>query len=564
MHWADVVAEKLMEKGERHILATAITPSGPIHIGNMREVLTTEAVYRALIDTGGDAQLIYIGDTYDPLRKVYPFLPSSYEKHMGKPLSEIPCPCEQHENYALHFLSPFLKSLEELGIHLKVYLAHEMYEEGRYNETIKIALDNTRKIKNIIEKISGRELPDNWMPFNVKCSKCGKFNATITHYEYPFIEYSCECRYKGKADIREGGIGKLPWRVDWPARWKIFGVTFEAFGKDHAASGSSWDTGKAIVEEVYGYPAPMPLVYEFIHLKGKGAMHGSTGTAIAAEEMLRITPPEVLRFLLMKYEPSRHIEFDSGLGLLDLIDEYDEYERIYFEGKERRSLIYEEKVAKKVPEEIELPHDFIFIDNQTIIEISSEGNVAKAVIHEFADIETIYKLSQPFLGKTPGELPVQIPYRHIVTLVQIAGDWEGVFKILKRNEEVDELNEHEEKKLRDRLEKARYWLQHFAPEQLKFEVKKKLPIAEITEEQKIFFETLKKELEMKEWNAEVIHTTIHEIVKKIGISAPKAFQYMYCLLLGQKKGPRAGYFIHSLGKEFIMKRLDEAIERGSS
>ncbi len=520
MHWADVVAEKLMEKGERHILATAITPSGPIHIGNMREVLTTEAVYRALIDKGGDAQLIYIGDTYDPLRKVYPFLPSSYEKHMGKPLSEIPCPCEQHESYVLHFLFPFLRSLEELGVRPKVYLAHKMYEEGRYNEVIKIALDNTRKIKNIIEKISGRELSDNWMPFNVKCSKCGKFNATITHYEYPFIEYSCECGYQGKADIREGGIGKLPWRIDWPARWKIFGVTFEAFGKDHAASGSSWDTGKAIVEEVYGYPAPMPLVYEFIHLKGRGAMHGSTGTAIAAEEMLRITPPEVLRFLLMKYEPSRHIEFDSSLGLLDLVDEYDKYERIVF-GREG------EKTGIK-------------------------------------DAQRIYDLSQPSVEEISKELPVQVLYRHIVTLVQIAGDWEGVFKILKRNEEVDELNEHEEKKLRDRLEKARYWLQHFAPEQVKFEVKKKLPIAEITEEQKIFFETLKKELEMKEWNAEVIHTTIHEIAKKVGISAPKAFQYMYCLLLGQKKGPRAGYFIHSLGKEFIMKRLDEAIERGSS
>ena len=81
MHWADVVAEKLMEKRGKHILATAITPSGPIHIGNMREVLTAEAVYRALDNKGEDAKLIYIGDTYDPLRKVYPFLPSSYKQY---------------------------------------------------------------------------------------------------------------------------------------------------------------------------------------------------------------------------------------------------------------------------------------------------------------------------------------------------------------------------------------------------------------------------------------------------------------------------------------------------
>jgi len=130
VHWADVFAEKLMEKREKHILATAITPSGPIHIGNMREVLTAETVYRALDNKGEDAELIYIGDTYDPLRKVYPFLPSSYKQFIGKPLSDIPCPCRKHENYALHYLSPFLKSLKELGVHPKIYLAHEMYKQG--------------------------------------------------------------------------------------------------------------------------------------------------------------------------------------------------------------------------------------------------------------------------------------------------------------------------------------------------------------------------------------------------------------------------------------------------
>lgn len=574
MHWADVVAEKLMKKGGKHILATAITPSGPIHIGNMREVLTTEAIYRALIDRGGEAKLIYIGDTYDPLRKVYPFLPKSYEKHVGKPLSEIPCPCGKHENYALHFLSPFLKALEELGIHPEVYLAHEMYEKGKYNEAIKTALDNAAKIKKIIEKISGRDLPDGWMPFNVKCSKCGKLNASVIKYEYPFIEYSCECGYKGKADVRNGGIGKLPWRVDWPARWKIFGVTFEAFGKDHAASGGSWDTGKVIVEEVYKYPAPMPLVYEFIHLKGKGAMHGSTGTAIAAEEMLHMTPPEVLRFLLMKYEPSRHIEFDSGLGLLDLVDEYDKYERIVFEGKERQK--HREMKAREVPREIDLTralhpvgsekgleatsasHDFFFVDDQTVIEISSDGNVAKGVTHEFADIERVYELSQPN-ARIPEKLPVQVPYRHIVTLVQIAKDWKGVFEILRRNGEIEKLSKYEEEKLKERIKKAQYWLKNFAPEQIKFEVKEKLPL-KVSREQKRFFEMLKKELARKQWNAEVIHATIHEVAKSADMPASKAFQYVYQLILGQKKGPRAGYFIHSLGREFIMKRLDEAIE----
>ena len=98
-------------------------------------------------------------------------------------------------------------------------------------------------------------------------------------------------------DIRKGGVGKLPWRVDWPARWKMLGVTFEPCGKDLATVGGAKDTGEKIVEEIYGYPAPTILIYEFIMLKGKGAMHSSKGTALSGEEMLKMTPPEVLRFL---------------------------------------------------------------------------------------------------------------------------------------------------------------------------------------------------------------------------------------------------------------------------
>jgi len=517
VHWADVVAEKLLEKDKRHVLATAITPSGPIHIGNMREVLTTEAVYRALVDKGGDAELIYIGDTFDTLRKVYPFLSKSYEKYVGMPLSDIPCPCGKHESYAHHFLSPFLKSLKELGIEPTVYLAHEMYQAGKYNEGIKVAMDNAGKIREILNNISNRNLPDTWMPLSVRCKKCGRFTSDISSYEYPSVSYRCQCGNEERADIRNGGVGKLPWRIDWPARWKIFGVTFEAFGKDHAAAGGSWDTGKVISEKVYGYPPPMPLVYEFINLKGRGAMHGSTGTAVAAEEMLKMTPPEVLRFLLMKQEPSRHIEFDAGLGLLDLVDEYDKYERIVF-GEE---------------------------DVKTGIK----------------DAARIYELSQPF-PKTFDKMPRQISYRHIVTLAQIAGDWKGVRKILKRNGEIDTLDEHEERKLGDRLEKVKYWLVNSAPDIVKFEVKEKLPV-KTTDEQKKFFAALNNKFDSIEWNAEEIHRAIYESAENEGMLAKVAFQWLYEIILGQKKGPRAGYFIHSLGKAFMMKRLDEVVKINS-
>lgn len=136
-HWADVVADEVLEKGKKHLVATGITPSGHIHIGNMREVVTADVAYRALLDKGAQAEFIYIADTYDPLRKVYPFLDESYAPHVGKPLSEIPCPCGEHKSYSEHFLEPFLVALEHLGIHPKVYRADELYKQGLYTDAIK-------------------------------------------------------------------------------------------------------------------------------------------------------------------------------------------------------------------------------------------------------------------------------------------------------------------------------------------------------------------------------------------------------------------------------------------
>ena len=334
MHWADVLADELLKDDKKHVLATGITPSGPIHIGNMREILTTDAVYRCLKKKRGNAELIYVADDFDPLRKVYPYLPKSYEKYVGMPISDIPCPCGKHKSYADHFLITFLNSLKEIGVKPHVYRASEMYRKGVYNKAIQMAMDNTNKIKEIIQKISKRTLPKGWIPFNIRCEKCKKMTlAKAVLYEYPTIEYECPCGYEGEIDIRKGGVGKLPWRVDWPARWKILGVTFEPFGKDLGTVGGARDTGEKIVEEIYNYPAPRYIVYEFIMLKGKGAMHSSKGTALSAEEMLNMTPPEVLRFLLMNNQPNKHLMFDSGLGLLNLVDEYDKFERVYF-GKE--------------------------------------------------------------------------------------------------------------------------------------------------------------------------------------------------------------------------------------
>ena len=516
MHWADVLAEELIKEEKKHILATGITPSGPIHIGNMREVLTTDAVFRAAKDKGADAELIYIADDFDNLRKVYPFLSKDYEKYVGMPLSEIPCPCGEHKSYAEHYLSSFLDSLKELGINPTVYRASEMYKKGMFKESIQIALDNTKKIREIIEKISKRQLPKNWIPFNIMCEKCGKITtAKAVLYDYPYVEYTCDCGYEGRADIRKGGVGKLPWRVDWPARWKILGVTFEPFGKDHGTVGGTHDTGVAIAEEIYDYPAPQYTMYEFILLKGKGAMHSSKGTALSAEEMLKLTPPEVLRFLLMKNQQNKHIQFDPGLGVLNLVDEYDLQERVYFKEEEE--------------------------------------------IKGMKDLKRTYELSQPY--EIPKKMPIQLPYRHLVTLIQIGENWDDVKEILQRTEQIPKkLEKSDEEHLKQRADHAQYWLDNFAPDMVKFEVQKQLPKINLISEQKKFLQTFLEKIPSINWDAEEIHNAIYASSEKEKIPIKTAFTTIYQIILGREKGPRAGFFLSNLDKEFVEKRVEQAIK----
>jgi lysyl-tRNA synthetase class 1 len=295
----------------------------------------------------------------------------------------------------------------------------------------------------------------------------------------------------------------------------MLGVTFEPCGKDHATVGGTRETGAKISEEVYHYPPPGELVYEFILLKGQGAMHSSKGTAVSGEEMLMMTPPEVLRFLIMRNQPNRHIVFDSGLGLLTLVDEYDKEEEIYF-GKE--------------PE-----------------------------IKGMKEFKKIYELSQPY--RIPTTMPLHLPYRHLVTLNQIAATWPEVKEILIRTGQLPKkLKKEDEDHLRQRAEHVRYWLATFAPEDVKFEVKEKVPSITLTEEQHTILSKLKEKIPDLAWEPEAIHNAIYEISEEKRIPIKTAFSAVYLILLGQDKGPRAGYFLSNLKKEFVLKRLTEAVK----
>lgn len=519
MHWADVVAEELAKRGGKHTIATGITPSGPIHIGNMREILTGDIVARAARERGLDAKLIYIGDTFDPLRRVYPFLPSEYSQYVGMPLSEIPCPCSSHSSYAEHFLEPFLESLQAVGVEAEVLLSHDMYRRGMYAQAIRRVIESRERIREILVEVSGRELPEGWFPYLPRCSACGRLNTTtVTGYSHPYVHYICSCGHQGEADIRKDS-GKLPWRVDWPSRWWFLDVTVEPFGKDHAAAGGSYDTASRIVREVFGREPPYPVVYEWIQLKGKGAMSSSKGIAISAVEMLKMTPPEVLRYLVARTKPFRHIDFDPGLGLLNLVDDYEKAERVYF-GMES--------------------------------------------VEDAEDIRRAYELSLVNPSKRPKH-PIPVPYRHLVTLVQIKPGFEDVIRTIERTElSGGRLSEEDVERIRRRAEAVQYWLERYAPESLRITLHGEPTdeaVEELDQEAVRALEVMRDALLSIPWDAEAIHNTVYETSRGNGIDPRKTFQAFYLILLGRRRGPRLGYFLSTMSREEVLRRIDRALEK---
>ncbi|MDA8545953.1 lysine--tRNA ligase [Candidatus Poseidoniales archaeon] len=331
MHWADVVALNLSRRGNKHIVSTGITPSGEFHIGHLREILTGDMIARAASDSGLDVDFIFIVDDADPLRRVYPFLDEEYAKFIGHQIGDIPAPkadgkpdYQSYENngwnYADHFLNPFLDALATIGVRPRIVKNLASYKSGKFTECAKIACDNSDKIKEIIERVSGRELPANWFPWSPLNSNGSLEGVSVTGYEFPLVHYTDANGNTGSSDLTKGE-GKLPWRIDWPAKWSWIGVTCEAFGKDHGASGGSYDTGKEI-SQLFGYDAPQPLVYEWISLKGKGAMSSSSGNTIGPMEALQLVPPEILRYLIAQSKPNKAIEFDAGMSLVNLADDF--------------------------------------------------------------------------------------------------------------------------------------------------------------------------------------------------------------------------------------------------
>jgi len=362
--WADQIADRIIkEKGKKkeYVCASGITPSGTIHIGNFREVITTDLVVRALENKGKKVRFIYSWDDFDRFRKVPKNVSKEYEKYIGMPLSDIPSPFKEKKSYAEHFEEEFEKSLKKVGIKPEFIQQNTMNKKCKYSKSIKLAIEKRKEIMKILNKYRKEPLSKNWWPVVVYCEKCKKDYTKIINVKGYIIEYECRCGYKGKVDFSKKGIVNAPWRVDWPMRWKYEDVDFEPGGIDHSVYGGSYTTAKEIVKEIFNGEIPIYQFYDWVKIKGGKMFSSSAGNVTNVNDVEEVYEPEVLRYLFVGTKPKTGFQISFDNDVIKIYEDYDALERRYYDKKadNREKRIYELsrlKISKKKPEKISFRH----------------------------------------------------------------------------------------------------------------------------------------------------------------------------------------------------------------
>ena len=528
-HWADETAAKIIrEKGEKELYtcASGITPSGTVHIGNFREIISVELVVRALRDMGKNVRFIYSWDDYDVFRKIPKNMPKQeeLEKYLRFPITMVPDPWERDANYARHHETDVESILPAVGIWPEYLYQAERYRSARYANGIRKALEHRDALKTILDKFRDEDhkIQGEWWPVNVFCDKCNKDETEIDSWDGEWgLCYHCDaCGNKETADIRNSKAIKLGWRIDWPMRWEYEKTDFEPAGKDHHSHGGSFDTARHVCKDVYNWDAPVTFRYDFIGTKGlPGKMSSSSGNVITIEDVLKVYTPDIARYLFAGTRPNTEFTISFDLDVIKIYEDYDKTERI----------AWKMEAAKD---------DDVYRRERRIYELSQAATAPE--------------------GKTlPLESriqPFQLPFRHFCSLIQIAdGDIEKTIAALG-GPPAGPAPEHIPA-LRARAMCAKYWIENCAPDEFRFKLRQAGEKAELTGAECLALKMLRDDVvsrietfDSDKPCAEAIYAT----AEKAGIDSKTLFRAAYQALIAKDQGPRLAAFVRSIEKERLL------------
>ncbi len=528
--WADGVADAVIAKNpsaELYTCAAGISPSGIVHFGNFRDIITSYTVAQALKRKGKNVRILFSWDNFDRYRKVPAGIDPSFEEHIGKALSKIPDPCGNLSSYAERFQTPFEEAVKELGIELVFKNQTELHEAGTYDEAIFHALRKKYEIADILlsfmtekgkenKNINPTEYREKYYPISVYSRFTGKDNTTVLSYDgESTITYLCrDTNQTETVDLSKEHIAKLSWKIDWAMRWKHEDVSFEPGGSDHAAPGGSYDTASEISEKIFGYEPPTFTGYEFIGIQGLGTkMSGSKGNAVSPKELLSIYDPILLKWLYLRRSPQQpfQLAFDS-----EIYRQYDEFDRDaerYFADKEA------DPILKNI-------FDY------------SIGSLSDATIQK------------------------PIPFRYAVAYGQITQwDTQKLVHLL----EASDLS-YSNASIETRLPLAKEWLTKYNSEEIIClrEKPNKEYFESLDEKSQRYISTLRTVLqENTEQTIKELELLVYSIPKEEGIEEAQLkkdqrtfFKHVYTLLIGKETGPRLSTFLWAIDRNRALELLN--------
>ncbi|ARZ69335.1 lysyl-tRNA synthetase [Streptomyces albireticuli] len=562
----DVIAEaERRAPGKPIVVASGLSPSGPIHLGNLREVMTPHLVADEMRRRGHEVRHLISWDDYDRYRKVpngVPGIDESWAEHIGKPLTSVPAPAgSAYPNWAEHFKAAMVEALAELGVEYDPISQTEQYTSGVYREQILHAMKHRGDIDAILDQYrtkkdpaaagkkpqqkqqkpvdeaeleaaegSGAAAEDDgsgsgagYFPYKPYCGACEKDLTTVTAYDDATTElsYTCVCGHSETVLLSEFNRGKLVWKVDWPMRWAYEGVIFEPSGVDHSSPGSSFVVGGQIVRKVFGGEQPIGPMYAFVGISGMAKMSSSKGGVPTPGDALKIMEAPLLRWLYARRRPNQSfkIAFDQEIQRL-----YDEWDKL------------ESKVA--------------------------DGTVLPA------DAAAYSRAARTAAGELP-RTPRPLPYRTLASVVDITGGHdEQTLRILGELDPANPVTTLDE--TRPRLDRAEHWINTQVPAESRTVVRAEPDaeaLAALDDEARASLRLLLDGLD-EHWSLDGLTTLVYGVPKVLAGLEPDAkptpelkvaqrsfFALLYQLLVGRDTGPRLPTLLLAVGADRVRKLL---------
>ncbi len=524
LFWADQKALEIVErrrykyldkevpKIDKYTIKTSASISGVLHIGRLSDTIRGDSVCRALRDAGYKAEMIWVAEDMDPMRKIPEGVPKTFAEYLGTPVVDVPDPWDCHSSYAEHHIGEYFGVLHEfVSTKLTKYSMREEYGKGGFNPFIAKILERIEEVMEIQNKYRREPLKQGWSPWTPICEGCGKIiTPRIGKFEDGKLSYRCE-DYSFEKTIAEGcghedevsplkARGKLMWKGEWAAQWARWRVASEGAGKEYVVPSSAWWVNAEIVERVFDFPMPVPIFYEHLMIDGR-KMSASVGNVVYPRDWLSVASPQLLRFYYNK-----KLMKTRSFSWRDLPRLYDDYDR--------HALAYHR-----------------------------DGD-DKAARHA----KRLYEISQ--LGSI--EEPLSLSFSHAALLTQMFIKQEDILASLKRSGHYEE---DKRELIMRRIRFAANWVSKYAPQEMKRkDVEPEVVRRTMDEKQRKLLAELALYM-AEDRKPEEIHNKIYELSKELGIQAKKAFQGVYLAAIGNKTGPQAGNLLASLDKNWVINRF---------